>query len=297
MTRCGYVAVLGAPNAGKSTLINALVGTKVSIVSPKVQTTRFRILGIVMKDDAQIILVDTPGIFTPKKRLERSMVSAAWGGAQDADFLCLVVDAHSTYEQDTLGIIEKLKDSGRKAVLVLNKVDLVLKEKLLAQIQRYDETGLFTDIFLVSALKGNGIDQVLDHFAALMPESPYFFPEDQVSDLPQRLLAAEITREKAFVQLRQELPYALTVETETWEEKDDGSVRIDQIIYIERDSQKAMVVGKGGARIRAIGQSARIELETLLERTVHLFLHVKVKEDWSEKRGFYSSVGLDFDPQ
>jgi len=297
MTRCGYVAVLGAPNAGKSTLINALVGTKVSIVSPKVQTTRFRILGIVMKDDAQIILVDTPGIFTPKKRIERSMVSAAWGGAQDADFVCLVVDAHSTWLDDTNTIIERLKENNRRAILILNKVDLVPKEKLLAQVQRFNDTGVFDNVFMISALKGSGIETVLNHLASLMPESPYFFPEDQISDLPQRMLAAEITREKAFLQLRQELPYALTVETETWEERDDGSVRIDQIIYIERDSQKAMVVGKGGARIRAIGQSARIELEALLERTVHLFLHVKVKEDWAEKRGFYSAVGLDFDPK
>ncbi len=297
MTRCGYVAVLGAPNAGKSTLINAMVGTKVSIVSPKVQTTRFRILGIAMQDDAQIILVDTPGIFTPKKRLEKSMVAAAWGGAHDADFICLVIDAHSTWVEDSDAIIEKLKASNRRAMLILNKVDLVPKENLLAQIQRYNDIGIFDEVFLVSALKGDGVAKILAHVAALMPESPYFFPEDQVSDLPQRMLAAEITREKAFLQLRQELPYALTVETETWEERDDGSVKIDQIIYIERDSQKAMVVGKGGARIRAIGQSARIELESLLDRVVHLFIHVKVKEDWSEKRGFYSSVGLEFDAE
>ena len=297
MTRCGYVAVLGAPNAGKSTLINALVGTKVSIVSPKVQTTRFRVLGIAMHGDAQIVLVDTPGIFQAKKRLERSMVAAAWGGAKDADYLCLVVDAHSSWLDDTTRIIDQLKSEGRKAMLVLNKIDLVPREKLLEQIQRYNETQVFSEVFLISALKGDGIAKVLEHFASLMPESPYFFPEDQVSDLPQRLLAAEITREKAFIQLRQELPYSMTVETESWEERDDGSVRIDQIIYIERESQKPMVVGKGGARIRAIGQSSRHELETLLERNVHLFLHVKVKEDWAERRGFYSSVGLDFDPQ
>jgi GTP-binding protein Era len=297
MTRCGYVAVLGAPNAGKSTLINALVGTKVSIVSPKVQTTRFRILGIAMQDDAQIILVDTPGIFTPKKRLEKSMVAAAWGGAHDADFICLVIDAHSTWKEDSDAIIEKLKATERKAILILNKVDLVPREELLAKIKLYDETGIFTEIFLISALKGDGVIAVLDYLASLMPESPYFFPEDQISDLPQRMLAAEITREKAFIQLRQELPYALTVETETWEEREDGSVKIEQVIYIERDSQKAMVVGKGGQRVRAIGQSARLELETLLERTVHLFIHVKVKEDWAEKRGFYSSVGLEFDAE
>ena len=297
MTRCGYVAVLGAPNAGKSTLINALVGTKVSIVSPKVQTTRFRVLGIAMHGDAQIILVDTPGIFAPKKRLERSMVAAAWGGAKDADYLCLVVDAHSTWLEDTNRIIGQLRDTHRKAILILNKIDLVLKEKLLAQIQYFNETGVFEQIFMLSALKGDGVAQVMEYLAGLMPESPYFFPEDQVSDLPQRLLAAEITREKAFIQLRQELPYCLTVDTDSWEERDDGSVRIDQTIYIERISQKPMVVGKGGARIRAIGQSARHELEALLERTVHLFLHVKVKEDWAERRGFYSSVGLDFDPQ
>jgi GTPase len=196
-----------------------------------------------------------------------------------------------------LGIIERLKASHRKAILVLNKVDLVLRENLLAQIARYNEFGVFDEIFMVSALNGDGVPQLLSHLAALMPESPYFFPEDQVSDMPQRLLAAEITREKAFIQLRQELPYALTVETETWEERDDGSVKIDQLIYIERESQKPMVVGKGGIRIRTISQSARLELESLLDRTVHLFIRVKVKEDWAEKRGFYSSLGLDFDPK
>ena len=295
MSRCGYVAVVGAPNAGKSTLVNGLVGSKVSIVSPKVQTTRFRVLGLVMVEDTQVILVDTPGIFSPRKRIERSMVAAAWGGADDSDVVCLLVDAHSKYDDETVQIIEKLAAAGREAILVLNKVDLVPKEKLLELIAKYNALGKFTDTFMVSALTGDGLPQLLAHVAARMPEGPLLFPEDQLSDLPQRLLAAEITREKAFLQLRQELPYALTVETESWQERDDGSVRLDQVIFVERESQKGMVVGKGGARIREIGSAARIELERLLEIPVHLFLHVKVLEDWAEKRGYYSNHGLDFD--
>ncbi len=294
-TRCGYVAVVGAPNAGKSTLINGLVGTKVSIVSPKVQTTRFRVLGLVMRGETQVILVDTPGIFRPKKRMERSMVAAAWGGADDADVVAVLVDAHSKRLDETLDIIDRLKQAGRKAILVMNKIDLVPKEVLLGQVAKLTETGIFTEVFMVSALTGDGLDDLITHLATLLPESPYLYPEDDVSDLPQRLLAAEITREKAFLLLRQELPYALTVETEQWEERDDGSVRVDQTIYIERESQKPMVLGKGGAMVRSIGQKARVELESLLERPVHLFIHVKVKPDWAEKRGFYSSVGLDFD--
>lgn len=295
MTRCGYVAVVGAPNAGKSTLINGLVGTKVSIVSPKVQTTRFRVLGLVMRGETQVILVDTPGIFTPKKRIERSMVAAAWNGAEDADVVCVLVDSHSRRMDETLDIIERLRKAERKAVLVMNKIDLVPKEHLLGLVEQLSGSGIFTDVFMVSALTGDGLQDLLAFVAKGLPESPYLYPEDDVSDLPQRLLASEITREKAFMQLRQELPYALTVDTESWEERDDGSVRVEQIIYIERESQKPMVVGKGGSMIRTIGQQARTELETLLDRTVHLFIHVKVKADWAEKRGFYSSHGLDFD--
>lgn len=293
--RCGYVAIVGAPNAGKSTLVNALVGTKVSIVSPKVQTTRFRVLGILMAGPAQVILVDTPGIFQPKKRLERAMVAAAWGGATDADLICLLVDAQKGYDDNTRSIVEKLREAGRKAVLVLNKVDVVKKEKLLALAADLDAEGIFTQVFMVSALTGSGLDALNRLFVASVPQGPWMFPEDEVSDLPQRMLAAEITREKAFHQLHEEVPYALTVETEQWEEREDGSARIDQVIYVMRESQKAIVVGKGGHQIKAIGAAARTELEALLERRVHLFLHVKVKEDWTEKRGHYNEMGLDFD--
>ncbi|OAN50816.1 GTPase Era [Paramagnetospirillum marisnigri] len=293
--RCGFIAVVGAPNAGKSTLVNALVGTKVSIVSPKVQTTRFRVLGIVMAGTAQIILVDTPGIFAPKKRLERAMVAAAWSGATDADHICLLIDAHRGYDDDARAIVEKLKEAGRKAILVLNKVDLVKRDKLLGLTADLDAEGIFTDVFMISALNGSGVADLMAHLEKLVAPGPWMFPEDQVSDLPQRLLAAEITREKVFLALYQELPYSVHVETESWEEKEDGSARIDQVIYVERDSQKPIVLGKGGKQIKAIGAAARTELEELLERRVHLFIHVKVRDDWSEKRGHYSEIGLDFD--
>jgi GTP-binding protein Era len=295
ITRCGYVAIVGAPNAGKSTLVNAMVGTKVSIVSPKVQTTRFRVLGIVMNGATQIILVDTPGIFAPKRRLDRAMVAAAWDGAADADVVCLLVDVHRGWDDDSREICARLKAAGRQAVLVLNKVDLVRKDTLLALAATITAEGIFTETYMVSATKEDGVADLLASFAAKLPEGPFLFPEDQISDLPQRLLATEITREKAFLQLHQELPYALTVETEQWQERDDGSVRVDQIIYVQRESQKAIVVGKGGHQIKAIGAAARVELEALLERRVHLFLHVKVKEDWADKRGFYSGIGLEFD--
>ena len=293
--RCGYVAIVGAPNAGKSTLVNGLVGSKVSIVSPKVQTTRFRVLGIVMAGAAQVILVDTPGIFQPRRRLDRAMVAAAWNGASDAEIICLVVDAHRGYDDDSRAIVDKLKQASRKAVLVLNKVDSVRKEKLLKLTMQLDEEGIFTDVFMVSALKGDGLADLSKIFAERVPQGPWMFPEDEISDLPQRMLAAEITREKAFLQLHEELPYALTVETETWEEREDGSARIDQVIYVQRDGQKAIVVGKGGHQIKTIGAAARTELEALLERRVHLFLHVKVREDWQEKRTHYTEMGLDFD--
>jgi GTP-binding protein Era len=293
--RCGYVAIVGAPNAGKSTLVNALVGTKVSIVSPKVQTTRFRVLGILMSGPAQVILVDTPGIFQPRRRLDRAMVAAAWNGAADADLVCLLVDANRGYDDDTRAIVEKLREAKRQAVLILNKVDAVKKEKLLALASQLHEEGLFTEVFMISALKGDGLAPLGKLFAERAPLGPWMYPEDEVSDLPQRMLAAEITREKAFLKLHEELPYALTVETEQWEERPDGSARIDQVIYIQRESQKAIVVGKGGHQIKAIGAAAREELEALLERRVHLFLHVKVKEDWQERRTHYSEMGLDFD--
>jgi len=293
--RCGYVAIVGAPNAGKSTLVNALVGTKVSIVSPKVQTTRFRVLGILMAEAAQIILVDTPGIFQPRRRLDRAMVAAAWSGASDADLVCLLVDAHRGYDDDTRAVVKKLKDAKRQAVLILNKVDTVKKENLLALAAQFHDEGIFTDVFMISALKGDGLAPLSKLFIDRVPQGPWMFPEDEVSDLPQRMLAAEITREKAFLKLHEELPYALTVETEQWEERPDGSARIDQVIYIQRESQKAIVVGKGGHQIKAIGAAARTELEALLERRVHLFLHVKVKEDWQDRRSHYSEMGLDFD--
>jgi len=293
--RCGFVAVVGAPNAGKSTLVNALVGTKVSIVSPKVQTTRFRVMGIVMAGTAQVILVDTPGIFQPRKRLERAMVAAAWNGAADAEHVCLVVDASKGYDDDSRAIVARLKEAGRQVVLVLNKIDLIKRDKLLGLTASLDAEGLFSAVFMISALSGNGVPDLLAHLEKLAAPGPWMFPEDQVSDLPQRLLAAEITREKAFLALYQELPYSLHVETESWEERDDGSARIDQVIYVERESQKPILLGKGGRQIKAIGAAARTELEELLERRVHLFIHIKVREDWSEKRGHYSEIGLDFD--
>ncbi|MBX9635891.1 MAG: GTPase Era [Magnetospirillum sp.] len=293
--RCGYVAIVGAPNAGKSTLVNALVGAKVSIVSPKVQTTRFRVLGILMSGPAQVILVDTPGIFAPKRRLDRAMVAAAWSGAADADLVCLLVDAQKGYDVDTRAIVDRLRATKRQALLILTKVDLVMKEKLLTLTSELHAEGLFSDVFMVSAVKGDGLKELAALFAERSPQGPWMFPEDEISDLPQRMLAAEITREKAFLKLHEELPYALTVESEQWEEREDGSARIDQVIYIQRDSQKAIVLGKGGTMIKAIGAAARQELERLLERRVHLFLHVKVKEDWQERRTHYSEMGLDFD--
>jgi GTP-binding protein Era len=253
------------------------------------------VLGILMAGPAQIILVDTPGIFQPRRRLDRAMVAAAWNGAADAELVCLLIDAHRGYDDDSRAIVEKLKESKRQAVLILNKVDAVKKEKLLALAAELHAEGLFTDVFMISALKGDGLEPLRQLFTERVPQGPWMFPEDEVSDLPQRMLAAEITREKAFLKLHEELPYALTVETEQWEEREDGSARIDQVIYIQRESQKAIVVGKGGHQIKAIGAAAREELEALLERRVHLFLHVKVKEDWQERRTHYSEMGLDFD--
>ncbi|OIQ93132.1 GTPase Era [mine drainage metagenome] len=296
-TRCGFVAVVGAPNAGKSTLVNRLVGTKVSIVSPKVQTTRARVLGIALVEEAgaQIIFIDTPGIFQPKRRLERAMVHAAWAGAADADLVALVVDAERGLTDEVRAILDTLKNSGRRAVLVLNKVDLVRRDSLLGLAAELDGAGLFDRVFMVSAEKGDGTADLLRHFALAVPEGPWHFPEDQVSDMPMRLLAAEITREQVFRQLHQELPYSINVETEQWEERDDGSVRIDQTIYVQRDSQKAIVLGKGGRQVKGIGALARTGLEEILERRVHLFLHVKVRENWLEERQHYRDMGLEFD--
>ena len=299
--RCGFVALLGAPNAGKSTLANALTGAKISIVSPKVQTTRSRVLGITMVGDgpgaAQVVLVDTPGIFAPKRRLDRAMIAAAWKGAADADLIALLVDARKAERQtddDTARIVAGLERGNRRAVLLLNKIDLLKRDRLLAIAERLSGEGPFTDIFMISALKGSGIGDFLAHCAARLPAGPHLFPEDQLSDMPDRLLAAEITREKLYLNLHQELPYALTVETETWEERRDGSVKIEQVIYVRRDSQKSIVLGKGGQQVKKIGAAAREELEMLFDRRVHLFLFVKVRDKWQDDPERYRDWGLDF---
>ena len=294
-TRCGFVALLGAPNAGKSTLLNTLVGQKLSIVSPKVQTTRRRVLGIATEGESQIIFVDTPGIFAPKRRLDRAMVAAAWQGAGDADLVVVLVDVSSgKVDQDSTGLIAKLKEERRQAILALNKIDLIRRDKLLALSARLNESGMFSETFMISALTGNGVADLSKLLAARVPAGPWHFPEDQLSDMPMRLLAAEITREKLFLQLYQELPYSSTVETETWEEFKDGSVRIAQVIFVERDSQRAIVIGKGGARLRSLGESSRRELEEMMERRVHLKLFVKVREDWTDDPERYREMGLDF---
>lgn len=292
-TACGFVAVLGAPNVGKSTLVNRLVGGKVSIVSPKVQTTRGRVLGIVVSGQAQLILVDTPGIFRPRRRLDRAMVAAAWDGAADADAIVLLVDAVRGVDGDTAAIVDRLKQQGRRAILVINKVDSVDKPKLLKLAAELAAEGPFTDTFMISALTGDGVDDLLVQLVERLPVGPWLFPEDQISDMPLRLLAAEITREKLFLQLHQELPYACAVETEAWSERKDGSVRIDQVIYVERESQKGIVLGKGGQRIKEIGAAARAELSGLLDQSVHLFLFVKVR-DWTDDPDRYRDLGLGF---
>jgi GTPase len=293
-TRCGYVALIGAPNAGKSTLLNQLVGSKLAIVTPKVQTTRARLLGIAIVGEAQLILVDTPGIFEPRRRLDRAMVAAAWAGAADADRVVLLVDAARPDEPDTRRIVERLAASGRRAVLALNKVDTVRRDKLLGIADGLFRAGCFDQVFMISALTGDGIDDLRRHLAAAMPPGPWLFPEDQLSDAPERWLAAEVTREQVFLQLHDELPYAASVETESWEERRDGSVRIDQVIYVRRDSQRAIVLGDKGRRIKAIGARARAELERMLARRVHLFLFVKVRENWIEDPERYAALGLDY---
>jgi len=303
-TRAGFVAVVGAPNAGKSTLVNGLVGSKVSIVSPKVQTTRMRVIGIAMADlpdtgegpsRAQVVLVDTPGIFrVAKRRLERAMVAAAWQGADDADLVALVVDAERGIGQETKAIAERLKESRTPRFLVLNKIDLVARETLLALTAELNAIVPFERTFMVSALKADGIGDLLTAFAQAVPPGPFLYPEDQAADLPLRLLAAEVTREQVFLQLHQELPYEAAVETEKWEDRPDGSVRVEQIIYVQREGQRAIFLGKGGARIKQIGARARHELSQMLERPVHLFLHVKVSERWAEDPSHYRTIGLDY---
>jgi len=294
MMRAGFVAIVGAPNVGKSTLLNQMVGTKVSIVSPKVQTTRTRVLGICIEEQTQIIFIDTPGIFAPRRRLDRAMVAAAWGGAGDADDVLLLVDASRGIDSNTKSILERLQKTERRVTIALNKVDLVVKEELLELAQKLDAIGIADEIFMISAEKGDGVADLLTYLSGRMVVGPWLFPEDQISDMPQRLLAAEITREKLYLNLNQELPYATTVETESWENKDDGSVKINQIIYVERPSQKAIVLGKGGRQIKSIGESARLELEEMLDIRVHLFLFVKVREKWGDDPERYRDWGLDF---
>jgi len=294
VTRCGVVAVIGAPNAGKSTLVNQLVGQKVAIVSAKAQTTRARLLGIALAGETQIILADTPGIFAPKRRLDRAMVHAAWEGAQSADAIVLVVDPVKQRRHEVDPLLESLKDRPERKLLVLNKVDASAKEPLLALAQELTGKVDFAEVFFVSALTGDGVPELKAHLASLMPEGPWHYPEDQVSDASERLLAAEVTREQLYKQLHEELPYDSAVRPESYTRRKDGSVEIRQQIVVGRDSQKPIVLGKRGARIKAIGEEARKELSAILGVPVHLFLHVKVDEKWSESREIYEEMGLDW---
>jgi GTPase len=294
LTRCGFIAVIGAPNVGKSTLVNALVGTKVAIVSHKVQTTRAAVRGIAMEGDAQLIFVDTPGIFAPKRRLDRAMVTTAWAGAHDADIVCLLVDARRGIDDETGGIIDKLKQVERPRVAVLNKVDLVEKPALLTLAKDLNERLPLEATFMTSALTGDGVADFRRWLAQRVPEGPWHYPEDQVSDAPMRQLAAEITREKLFARLHQELPYHSTVETDIWKDLRDGAVRIEQTIFVERESQRKIVLGKGGATIKAIGADARREIAVAIEKPVHLFLFVKVREGWTDDPERYREMGLEF---
>ncbi len=302
-TRAGFVAIVGAPNAGKSTLVNVLVGSKVSIVSPKVQTTRMRVTGIAITNlpdgsRAQVVLVDTPGIFRiQRRRLERAMVAAAWQGADDADVVCLVVDAERGVGQETRAIIERLKDMKAPRYLILNKIDRVPREALLGLTTEVNLLLPFENTFMISALNNDGVEYVLTTVAKALKFGPFFYPEDQAADLPLRLLAAEVTREQVFLQLNQELPYETAVETDKWEERGDSSVRIEQTIHVQRANQRAIVLGKGGTKIKQIGARARHELGRMLERPVHLFLHVKVSERWSEDPSHYRAIGLDYEPK
>ena len=292
--RCGFVAIVGAPNAGKSTLVNALVGQKVAIVTAKAQTTRTRLMGVAIHGEAQILLVDTPGIFEPKRRLDRAMVAAAWGSAQDADLIALVVDSATGINRGVGELVDRLRDRPEPKILVLNKVDLVRKEALLTLAARFGERAAFEDIYMISAATMDGLAELKAALAARVPEGPWHVPEDQVSDATDRMMAAEITREQLYRQLHAELPYASAIETEKYEERKDGSVVIHQQIHVARDSQKAIVLGKGGTRIREIGAAARAEIAQMLGRKVHLFLHVKVNPKWEEDRGLYRDIGLEW---
>ena len=293
-TRCGFVALIGAPNVGKSTLVNALVGSKVTIVSRKVQTTRALIRGIVIDNNAQIILVDTPGIFSPKRRLDRAMVSTAWSGAHDADLVCMLLDAKAGIDEEADAILTRLASVQHEKILVLNKIDVVAREKLLALAKAANDRLSFADTFMVSALSGDGVDDLRHRLAEMVPPGPFHYPEDQMSDAPMRHLAAEITREKIFRQLHQELPYQSTVETDSWTERKDKSIRIEQTIFVQRESQRKIVLGKGGATIKAIGADSRKELAEIVGQPVHLFLFVKVRENWGEDPDRYREMGLEF---
>ena len=293
-TKSGFVALIGAPNAGKSTLVNQLVGTKVSIVTHKVQTTRALIRGIVVHDNAQIVLVDTPGIFSPRRRLDRAMVSTAWNGAKDADIVMVIIDAQAGINEEVEAILEALPKINQEKILVLNKVDVITRPTLLELTAKLNEQAHFTRTFMVSALNGSGCRDLLEYLCKELPNGPWYYPEDEISDMPMRQLAAEITREKLYLRLHNELPYASTVETETWEERPDGSVKINQVIYVERDGQKKIVLGAKGETIKAIGQAARKELMEILEQNVHLFLFVKVRDNWGNDPERYREMGLDF---
>ena len=293
-TRCGFVALIGAPNVGKSTLVNALVGSKVTIVSRKVQTTRALIRGIVIENNAQIILVDTPGIFSPKRRLDRAMVSTAWSGAHDADLVCVLLDARAGIDEEADAILTKLATVDHEKILVLNKIDLVPREKLLALAKAANDRLTFARTFMVSALSGDGVSDLRRTLAEMVPPGPFHYPEDQMSDAPMRHLAAEITREKIFRQLHQELPYQSTVETDSWTERKDKSIRIEQTIFVERESQRKIVLGKGGATIKSIGADARKEIAEIVGVPVHLFLFVKVRENWGDDPNRYREMGLEF---
>ncbi|HEX9462562.1 MAG TPA: GTPase Era [Alphaproteobacteria bacterium] len=294
-TRCGLVAVMGAPNAGKSTLVNRMVGSKVSIVSPKVQTTRSRITGIAIEGPTQLVLVDTPGVFAPKRRLDRAMVDAAWRGAVDADRVLLLVDAKHGLSEDARRLVEGLKEREIAAILVLNKTDLVRPPQLLTLSAELNRLHQFADTFMISAETGDGTDDLTAYLAARMPVGPWLYPEDDLTDMPARLLAAEVTREHAFRQLRQELPYSLAVETEAWQEQEDGSARIDQVLYVRKEGQRKIAIGASGAQVKAIGAASRAELQRLFDRRIHLFLHVKVAENWDERRDFYKAWGLEYE--
>ena len=295
-TRAGFVALIGEPNAGKSTLMNRMVGAKVSIVTHKVQTTRARIRGVAMEGDAQIVFVDTPGLFQPRRRLDRAMVKAAWGGAADADITALLVEAHRGLTDGVARILDGLRDlpQGRRVALVINKIDRVEAPALLALSQKLNEAYPFVRTFMVSAEKGHGVDDLRRWLASELPESPWLYPEDQLADLPLRMIAAEMTREKLTLRLHQELPYQLTVETESWQEREDGSARVDQVIYVTRDGHKGILLGKGGETIKAVSKAAREELEEFLGRKIHLFLQVKVRPNWLDEAERYTEMGLDF---